>query len=98
MAWIKRPGFPGDWPKRRRIAMARAGGQCETVTNGVRCPARAVDIDHVVNVAEGGSHELDNLRAICPTHHTIKTKAERARGIARQPRERRPLEKHPGLL
>jgi 5-methylcytosine-specific restriction protein A len=98
MTWIKRHGFPGDWPKRRRSVMARGSGQCETVTNGVRCPAVASQVDHVVPVAEGGSHDLTNLRAICIPHHATKTKGEAARGVARKPRERREPERHPGLM
>lgn len=97
-AWSKNYRVPSDWPHRRNSVLKRAGGRCEVVAEGVRCPNPASQVDHIVNVAEGGSHELTNLAAICVPCHAVKTKGERARGIARQPRERRAPEKHPGLL
>jgi len=97
-AWSQNYRVPSDWPHRRNTVLKRAGRQCEVVVDGVRCTNVAAQVDHIINVAEGGGHELSNLAAICIPHHAIKTKGERARGIARQPRERRDPEKHPGLL
>jgi 5-methylcytosine-specific restriction enzyme A len=97
-AWTTTYQVPKDWPHRRNTIFKRAGRQCEVVTNGVRCDAVATQVDHIIPLAEGGTHDLTNLAAICAGCHKVKSKTERLRGIARQPRERRAPEKHPGLL
>lgn len=51
-------------------------------------------VDHIVPVFEGGTDELDNLQAICPGCHQIKTQAEAARGRAKFSRLR-PAPAHP---
>jgi 5-methylcytosine-specific restriction protein A len=96
-AWGTKYQVPRDWPHRRNTVLKRSGHQCEVVVDGVRCPNVATQVDHIINVAEGGSHDLSNLAAICIPHHATKSKAEAARGRARQPRERRDPEPHPGL-
>jgi 5-methylcytosine-specific restriction enzyme A len=90
--------MPPDWAKRKAATMRRAGNQCQAIDNGTRCPLPATDVDHIVPLAEGGTHALSNLAALCHPHHAIKSETERLRGIARQPRERRPAERHPGLI
>jgi 5-methylcytosine-specific restriction endonuclease McrA len=66
------------------------------------CGGQAVDVDHVVPVAQGGGHDRDNLRAICKPCHTTKTKAEQAFGYeawrARADTNRRPAQRPPGLI
>lgn len=69
------------------------------------CDAPATVADHILAVAEGGSHDLDNGQALCAPCHDIKTRAEQARGRARaqqNPRPSshlvRPTGKHPGML
>lgn len=38
------------------------------------CGARATEVDHIVELADGGSfHELSNLRAMCHDCHLTKT-------------------------
>lgn len=90
--------MPPDWAKRKATTMRRAGNQCQAIDNSARCTLPATEVDHIINVAEGGTHALSNLAALCTPHHAIKSKVEAARGRARQPRERRPPEKHPGLI
>ena len=66
----------------------------------LRCTYPAQDVDHIVNVANGGSNSLDNLQALCDWHHKRKTQQEaqaarKAKGIYT---ERRAKPKHPGLI
>jgi 5-methylcytosine-specific restriction endonuclease McrA len=93
--WSGRRIVPGDWKSRRAKVLRRDGNACTV------CGAPASEVDHVVPVAEGGSHELHNLAAICTPCHLRKTAEERARGrqraAARKPRFRGP-EPHPGAL
>lgn len=38
---------------------------------------RTVEIDHKVRVADGGSNDISNLQALCPSCHSLKTQLER---------------------
>jgi 5-methylcytosine-specific restriction protein A len=67
------------------------------------CRARpSTQVDHIIPVAEGGANTEANARGVCATCHAIKTAEERQRGLdryrARQPRQRRANERHPGLI
>lgn len=71
--------------RERQAILKRDGYRCTWHDeHGNRCPARAVIVDHVVNVAEGGTDTADNKAGLCAPHHDVKTKAERARGRRRQ--------------
>lgn len=39
-----------------------------------------LEVDHIINVAEGGSDEESNLQSLCVPCHQAKTAAEAARG------------------
>jgi len=84
---------PGNWKTTKRRILERDGHTC------YMCGGPAVTADHVVNVAAGGTHDDDNLAAICAVCHEVKSKAERAVGQRRRAqRGQRPAETHPGLL
>ena len=56
----------------KREVMARAGGQCEFVSevNGQRCCAQHdLEYDHRKPIAHGGDSTLDNLRVLCRNHN-----------------------------
>jgi 5-methylcytosine-specific restriction enzyme A len=62
-----------------------------------------LELDHVENLAEGGSDDLSNVAWMCRPHHLAKTLAEAARGRRRANAQRaaqkhRPDEQHPGQL
>jgi len=47
------------------------------LTDGRRCGSRSrCQVDHIINVASGGTHHLDNLRVLCHQHHAEKTAQE----------------------
>lgn len=67
----------------RRI-FVRAGGRCEQVEDGKRCPKAHPEhrmfADHIVERADGGAPYDDaNGQLLCGSHHTIKTNIERGR-------------------
>jgi len=96
--WQGTRHMPTDWARRKTTVMHNAGNQCQAIEGGTRCPLPATEVDHIVPLGEEGTHDMTNLAALCHDHHAIKSKAEAARGRARQPRERRPPEAHPGLM
>ncbi len=82
-------GFP---PEVRR-AILRRDPTCP-------CGAPATEADHVVPVAEGGSHDQANGQGLCSSCHAAKTRDEAARGRQRWRRrapKARPSAPHPGL-
>jgi len=95
MGWetsTRRARLPKDWHRRRAIAKRNAGGQCQWVEQGQRCPATGTDCDHI---QRGAGDDQANLQWLCRPHHNVKTKAE-AQAAKLDPR--RPVGKHPGLV
>lgn len=90
----RRAELPADWPERRFRVRLRAGGRCEAVDDGVRCPAMGSECDHIVR---GNNHALSNLQWLCAGHHGAKTRAEALAALMARPRMRRAVEQHPAL-
>jgi len=67
-----------EWKELRKQCIARdkACVQCGATVN-LRC-------DHIVNVANGGQHNLENLQALCINCHERKSIAERLEGIEKR--------------
>jgi 5-methylcytosine-specific restriction endonuclease McrA len=98
MAWDRgRPSprnvsRPPDWLARRKQVKARDQGRCYL------CGQYGADqVDHVVAVSEGGSHELGNLAEAHTACAATKTAQEGARARHRFT-QKRPGEKHPGAM
>jgi len=55
---------PGEWRTQRAAALQRDEHRC------VRCgETNQVEVHHIIPVAAGGTHHLDNLTTLCPRHH-----------------------------
>ena len=94
---------PPWWKHLRLLVIERASGICEHKTEATehsasaRCTYKGDDVDHIINLASGGTDDMSNLQLLCSWHHKQKTAREAA--AARSPKsEQRPREKHPGLL
>ena len=98
MPWesSRRRKDPPYWPKLRERVIERALGVCEAPD----CFYPGQDVDHIVNLANGGDDSMANLQLLCPWHHKQKTAKEAAEARKKLPpiRERRAKEKHPGLI
>lgn len=64
--------------------------RCATVPN-YACPLRnepfdeaGYDIDHIVELRNGGSNDISNLQALCPTCHRVKTSRNTAAPVEKQ--------------
>jgi 5-methylcytosine-specific restriction endonuclease McrA len=88
------PGYkqPGNW--RTTVARILKRDQWRCYLDG----KPAISVDHIVPVAEGGTHDDDNLAAICPGCKATKDEQDRRAGYARhqaQRGRRRAPEAHP---
>ena len=59
-------GYDRKW-RRIRAMYLRSHKEC------VICGAPAEEVDHIISLAEGGTHKWTNLQALCKTHHSQKT-------------------------
>ena len=78
----------------RKEVLCRDGNRC------VRCGSvERLEVDHILNVAQGGTHHPSNLQTLCAGCHREKSQREafRARAVKRR-RRRLPVERHPGVL
>jgi 5-methylcytosine-specific restriction protein A len=85
---------PGHWKTTVARILRRDGYSCYFMG----CTTRATSVDHVISVAAGGSHEDQNLAAICPTHKAIKDEQDRLEGVRRRQARQakaRTVEEHP---
>ena len=100
MTWGRKSNriVPSDWKRRRARVLAQHGHVCHVCGHG-----QAEQVDHLLNVARGGTHDESNLAPIhgaaCPSCgrrcHVEKTATE---SVAARSSARRPAGRHPGLL
>jgi len=88
-AWHKAPGKPSRggraWQRLRALVMARDGYLCQCEACQQRLiPLVAHEVDHIRPLAEGGTDDLDNLRAINRDCHRVKTQQEAKNGFRRR--------------
>lgn len=99
-AWsgsTRRDRLPPGWPAIRARILQRDGHRCTHTDHGQRCPAPATDVDHITPVSQGGTDAPANLRSLCRRHHGLKSSAE-GNAARWKYRDKRPSEKHPGLI
>ncbi|WP_367399048.1 HNH endonuclease [Halomonas sp. 707D7] len=83
-AWKKSSSRKQDrggrpWRRKRQRILQRDKGLCQPcLERGFFTPA--VEVDHFVNIASGGTDSDDNLQAICGPCHKAKTQGEARRG------------------
>jgi 5-methylcytosine-specific restriction endonuclease McrA len=73
--------YDAAWTRLSRLVRAQAGGRCEVVTDGRRCPEPATSTDHIVPVSEAPHLRLErsNLRASCAKHNMGRAQRRLAR-------------------
>lgn len=102
MSWMTNPSRhrhqrPGNWKTLRANTLRRDRHQCQTAGPG--CTRTATEVDHILNLAAGGTNHPDNLTSVCATCHRTKTNHEAAAGRRHaHQRAKHPHEDHPGLL
>lgn len=96
----RRSRLPADWDRRRVKVLKRDHFECQwRMRDGTICGAYANQCDHI---DAGDDHSLENLQALCETHHKPKSSSEGGR--AAQARRRmmnnrfKRVEDHPGLM
>lgn len=69
-------GYGHSWRKVRKQALERDQYLCqECLKHGIA--TLATDVDHIINKAQGGTDELNNLQSLCNPCHKNKTISER---------------------
>lgn len=89
--------LPPNWSELRAKVFSIASFRCQaTMRDGTRCTDQGTDVDHI---EPGDNHDLSNLQLLCRWHHNKKSSAEGNKSPTRKRvSERRPQERHPGLL
>lgn len=88
---------PAHWKALRALVAERDNHRCqEFMRDGTPCTDRGTECDHIINLASGGTDDLENLRMLCKWHHARKSSAE-GNAARTALTERRPKEAHPGL-
>jgi 5-methylcytosine-specific restriction enzyme A len=86
----------GAWKQLRLHVLKRDHDQCQLQLPG--CIGRATQVDHIVNVANGGPEfDPNNCQASCSPCNARKASAEGAAARARR-KAQRPKPSHPGLI
>lgn len=66
-------GYGAAWEHLRLEVLERDGYLCQIGRGRGSCTIDATEVDHIIPKAAGGSDELENLQAVCPTCHRAKT-------------------------
>lgn len=66
--------YGADWRKTRAAVLKRDQWRCQARLQG--CAGAAAEVDHIRPIADGGTHDPANLRAICRPCHRHKTATE----------------------
>jgi hypothetical protein len=78
-----------DWRYIRNRIRRRDRWVCQFPMGGGICGRSASEVDHIVELADGGSfHDWANLRSLCHDHHKAKTLASRTARAARKKAEK----------
>jgi 5-methylcytosine-specific restriction endonuclease McrA len=72
----KRSAAPGDRAAKHVRAQLTAAGYGTCNGCGDRLPATALQVDHVVPLADGGTDYRANLQLLCTPCHRVKTRGE----------------------
>jgi 5-methylcytosine-specific restriction protein A len=62
-------GYGREWQKIRASHLVRFPFCCV-------CGAPATDVDHIIALVDGGTHDYGNLQSLCHAHHSAKTARE----------------------
>jgi 5-methylcytosine-specific restriction protein A len=81
--------YSAAYRRNREQCLRLANWRCQIRLEGI-CIGAASQADHIVSVAEGGGHELTNLRAACSPCHKARTAQQGSRfrrGVSRDDTE-----------
>jgi len=87
-------------PERQRRRILKRDPECRVRIPGV-CSLKSTQVDHIIDVADGGPDEDFNLQGCCAPCHAYKsarTSAAGSRGGPNGSRVLREKERHPGVL
>lgn len=91
------PGYKGISRKLRTQILNRDQYTCQTCGHEDKT-GKTLQVDHITNVAAGGTNQPTNLQTLCTNCHKAKTHKENNVGKHRRVAQTYyPKEQHPGL-
>lgn len=66
---MRQGGTNAAWRKTRGVVFRTMGDVC------VKCGDKATEVDHIIELANGGTDDLENLQPLCTNCHKAKTAA-----------------------
>jgi 5-methylcytosine-specific restriction endonuclease McrA len=76
----------GAW-RDRRYEVLKRDPECQLKLDG--CTRKSQEVDHIIRPADGGSHEIANLRGVCKVCHRKRTLKQSNEGKRRAALARR---------
>ena len=64
---MRQGGTSAAWRKTRGVVFRTMGDAC------VKCGDKATEVDHIIELANGGTDDIENLQPLCSTCHKAKT-------------------------
>lgn len=64
---VSRGGTDTQWRRARALAFQVYGDAC------ILCGDRATEVDHIIEVVDGGTDDIENLQPLCSSCHKQKT-------------------------
>lgn len=64
---MRQGGTNGAWRKQRGVVFRTYGDAC------LKCGDKATEVDHIIELAQGGTDEIENLQPLCTACHKAKT-------------------------
>lgn len=78
----KRGGSGHQWQMTIRRILQRDDYSCTETAPHICNAHEALQVDHIVELVDGGTNDDENLRSVCGNAHQLKTNEERRRRAA----------------
>lgn len=78
---MRQGGTNGAWRKTRGVVFSTYGDAC------LMCGDKATEVDHIIELANGGTDDIENLQPLCKSCHKAKTAKFNSERLTKQNRK-----------